>query len=309
MSLARTVILLVLASTLAGCASLDLGRYRALEIDATASGTDWHGLPLATGQIIVTEHPGATALFLSLTAERFEPYVHVGLIVFEEGEPWVYDAMGIGLPMPWAQPNAHVRGGVRRLPLKNFLARRGIVAVYAPPAGVDAQAVARFAQAREAEGFPFDSHYDASDASRYYCAEFVARALESAGAQPFEPIPVTRNPSVRVALDWLDIDTRGLLLAGGLVDESRRVALMSADFTVTEIERYFVLKRELHRRFTDDQRLGNLLYWRWQRLRLRPQVDAFYDRGVAESTDPARLADEMFGAMNGDRGAQLAEAR
>src|SRR5262245_31158582 len=50
----------------------------------------WRGLPFADGQVIVNEHPGARSLLLSLAATRYSPYIHVGIVAFEDGEPQVY---------------------------------------------------------------------------------------------------------------------------------------------------------------------------------------------------------------------------
>ena len=204
--------------------------------------------------------------------------------------PW-----GSILPLPWRNPNEGIDGGVRRVALESFLLRGGIAAIYEPEPGVDRAALAEFASARERERKPFDGKYDASDPSRYYCVEFVARALEAAGATPIPATPTTRNPSMHVGLDWLGIDTPAFLLAGDLVREERRVALVSRRFTEAEISRYFALKRELHRRFTDDQRVGNVLFWRGQSLHLRPGVDRYYEVGVFGAADPVALADQMFG--------------
>ena len=88
-------------------------------------------------------------------------------------------------------------------------------------------------------------------------------------------------------------------MAGTITAHERRVALLSRAFSETEIERYFLLKRELHRRFTADQRLGNVVFWHHQKLRLRPRVDEYFDVGVLEQTDPRVLADRMFGPEKG----------
>ncbi len=302
------VIALALICALGGCASFDPARVRTVAVSPGVAAT-WRGLPVETGQVIMNEHPGATSLFLSLTAQRFAPYVHAGIVVIEDGQPFVYESMGIILPLPWRTPNQSVGGGVRRISLETFLLRGGIVAIYSPDPDVDPEALADFARARERESMPFDGHYDASDPAKYYCVEFVARALEAAGAPPMQLAPITRNPSVRVALNWLDIDPPGFLLAGELVSEERRVALISNRFTEPQIARYFALKRELHRRFTDDQRIGSVVHWQRTRLRLRPLVDRFYEKGVAGIVDPVALADGMFGPPRATPGARVADSR
>jgi hypothetical protein len=297
----RLPLILAAALLLAGCASLDFGAYRTFAAAPAPDAALWHGLPLETGQIIVTETTGATSLFLSLMTRDYEPYLHIGLIAIEGGQPYVYEAMAAIMPMPWARPNAHVGGGVQRVKLATFLERGGITAIYDPPASVDRRALGQFAEARWRERFPFDGRYDARDSSKYYCVEFVARALEAAGAAPIRATPITRNPSLQVALEWLEMRTPVLLMAGTVIDGARRVALLSRGLTETQIERYFVLKRELHGRFTPDQRLGNVMFWSRQRLRLRPRVDEFFEAGILEQTDPRVLADRLFGPRAEER--------
>jgi hypothetical protein len=305
-AITSTLIAAKAALLLAGCASFDPEGYRAFEISPSPESTPasavqtWKGLPLETGQIIVTEHPGGTSLFLSLAARDFVPYLHIGLIAIEDEQPYVYEAMGAMLPMPWARPTAHMGGGVQRVTLDSFLARGGITAIYAPPSTADRRVLAEFARGAWREYVPFDSRYDASDASKYYCVEFVARALEAAGVARIRPTPVTRNASMQVAMDWLDIRTDELLLAGTVIANERRVALISRGLSVPQIERYFALKRELHRRFTLDQRLGSVVFWHRQKLRLRPRVDEYYETGILERTDPAILADRVFGPPRRD---------
>lgn len=308
-AITSTLIVSMAALLLAGCASFDPTGYRAFAISpppetvAASAGLAWHGLPLQTGQIIVTEHTGGASLFLALATRDFAPYLHIGLIAIEAEQPFVYEAMGAMLPMPWARPNAHMGGGVQRVTLDSFLARGGITAIYAPPASADRRALAEFMRAGWRDYVPFDSRYDASDPTKYYCVEFVARALEAAGVAPIRATPVTRNASMRVALDWLDIRTDELLMAGTVIANERRVALISRGLNELQIERYFLLKRELHRRFTPDQRLGSVVFWHRQKLRLRPRVDQYYEAGILADTDPAVLADRMFGPEQQGRSA------
>lgn len=292
------LILPALALLAGGCASLDLGAYRTAVIDQDASAQRWHGIPVETGQIIVSEHTGATSLFLSLTTREFEPFLHTGIIVVEEDGPQVYEAMAAILPMPWDKPNKHVAGGVQRVTLQAFIERGGIIALYEPPATVDRARLTDFVREKRRQRFPFDGHYDSRDATKFYCVEFVVRALEAGGAPPIAASPLTANPSVQVALQWLGIDGPDMLMAGAVVAGERRVALLSRGLTEFQVGRYFELKRELHRRFTVDQRLGSVLSWRRQRLHLRPAVDEYFESGILTRTDPRILADRMFGPQS-----------
>jgi hypothetical protein len=288
----RALILPALALLSQVCAGFDLTGYHTAVIESGDAAQRWNGVPVETGQIIVSEHTGATSLFLSLTTREFEPFLHTGVIVVEQGEPFVYESMAAILPLPWSKPNKHIAGGVQRVRLERFVKRGGIIALYAPRAGVDPDRLAAFV--RDKRVFPFDGQYDAHDASKYYCVEFVARALEAGGAQPIAASPLTANASVQVALRWLGIGGPDMLMAGALIAGQRRVALLSRGLTEFQIGRYFELKRELHRRFTADQRLGNVLFWRDQRLHLRPAVEEYFESGILTPEDPARVADRVF---------------
>jgi hypothetical protein len=293
----RSVAALILACWLAGCVSTDLSEFRTRLATTGNVPADVSQLPVISGQVIVNEQATATSLLVTLMAERFTRYTHVGLIIIDEGQPYVYESMGTFLPLPWRPPNAGMLGGVRRVTLAQFVGRGGTIAIYDPEPGVDRVRLESFARARLREGRGFDGHYDPRDDSRYYCVEFVARALEAAGGRPAEPVPASRNPSLQVALQWLGIETPELLLAGDLVDESRRSLLLSQRFNPREVERYFALKQELHRRFTADQKLGHLFQWHGQGLRFRPGVDRFTDDAMRSSEEPRAFADRVFGPL------------
>jgi hypothetical protein len=109
---------------------------------------------------------------------------------------------------------------------------------------------------------------------------------------------VRDNPSLRVALDWLKVQAPEIVTAGSLTEGAERVALISKRFTAREVEAYFAAKRELHRRFTDDQKLGYIWSWSWRGLQLRPQVRAFLQASSQWPHETAAdLADEWLGAF------------
>ena len=294
---------------LAGCASFEPARYRTVESVRAGPTGLFHGLPVETGQIVVNEKPGGISLFLSLVGERFEPWIHAGIVVVEDGRPWVYEAFGLMMPNLSGNPNDGMRGGVRRVSLESLIVRGGYVEIHDPPAGVDRQQLAAFARQHHRARTRFDAYFDASDPSRLYCVEFVARAVEASGGMPVAASGVNRNASLRVALDWLKIDADSLLLAGTLVAPQRRVIRISREDTPEQMEFYFAMKRELHRRFTTEQKLGSLLQWKRQNLRLRAAVAAYYDAGMAalaadagairlDMNDAAvELAASMFGSV------------
>jgi hypothetical protein len=280
---------------LGGCASIDPAQFRTLERGPAAGKPGWRGLPVADGQIIVTEKPSPMALLISLTAERFEPYVHAGLIVFDDGQPYVYESFGMLMPHWGGRPTRGMRGGVRRVRLEAFLRRGGITAVYEPAAPVDRKALLAFARDALGRRVRFDDVFDGRDPQKMYCVEFVARSLQAASPAPLEAVPMSRNASLRVLLDWLEIRAQDLWLAGALLDDERRVLLMDPRRSRDRIEQYFARKRELHRRFTADRRLGAVFEWR-RGLRLRPRVGEYLfapDTGE----DAARLADRLLGTV------------
>ena len=294
---------------LAGCESFEPARYATVESVRVGPAELFHGLPVETGQIVVNEKPGGISLFLSLVGERFEPWIHAGIVVVEDGRPWVYEAFGLMMPNLSGNPNDGMRGGVRRVSLESLIVRGGYVEIHDPPAGVDRQQLAAFARQHHRARTRFDAYFDASDPSRLYCVEFVARAVEASGGMPVAASGVNRNASLRVALDWLKIDADSLLLAGTLVAPQRRVIRISREDTPEQMEFYFAMKRELHRRFTTEQKLGSLLQWKRQNLRLRAAVAAYYDAGMAalaadagairlDMNDAAvELAASMFGSV------------
>ncbi|MEZ5458083.1 MAG: hypothetical protein R3E65_01745 [Steroidobacteraceae bacterium] len=270
---------------------------------------DWRSVPVETGQIVVHEAVDPTSLFVSLFAERFEPYVHAGVVVVEAGRPWVYESMGLMLPRASGRPNDRMRGGVRRVSLRSFMARKGVFALHAAPAGVDKNRLVTWLEAQRRARTPFDGYFDHEDADALYCVEFVARAFAASGGPEFARTPVSRQPSLAVALRWLQIDTDSFWLAGTLLQDQPRVAAGSRSLTAAQVEAWFAMKAELHRRFVATSRLGDLFEWRLQSIRLRPRVAAYVARGLNAAldeptswlTDAPRLAaanaERAFGAQ------------
>ena len=295
---------LTLALPLAGCASFDPARYETIVVPKSAVAT-WRGMPVREGQIALIERPSATAVLLSFVAERYEPFVHAGLVVFDDGEPYVYEAMGVLKPHLTGRPTRGMGGGVRRVKLSAFLARDGIVALYEPEAAVDRQVAVAFARAHLAARTPFDDTFDARDTRRLYCVEFVARALAAGGSTRVAGVKLSANRSMRVVLDWLEIDSPTILLAGELLDDDRRVLLADRRRTHAQIDAYFERKRELHRRFTADQRLGSVFDLGVLGLRLRPKVQEFLDLDRAVGTKAPVLAAETFGESPSDPSARM----
>lgn len=307
-------VLVLLASVLVGCVSLPPGVDREFncdrdlpshyggpaacgtwQVDRPSTGEVFQGLPVRDGLIVLIEQPEPASLFLSLAAERAAPFVHAGLIVLEPDGPMVYESFGLFSPWGRGPPTLHMGGGVRRVKLKSFLRRPGIIAAYAPPPGISTEAVVHYARAQYSQRAAFDGRFDADDASAFYCVEFVSRALQAGGADPLPRVPLTRNASMRVVLDWLQVKPAGLLLAGDLAEPSRRMWLLSRHYHPQQIDRYFALQRELHARFTPEQKLGALFRWGGFGLQWRPRIRDYLEIGLRNpAEDPVQLAQRLF---------------
>ena len=271
----------LLTLLLAACASLEQKHFPTL-ISAASPGqpATYLGLPLASGQIVVSDAAGPGGLFFALMLEQFFPFVHAGLIIVEDGRPYVYDATGQFFLHFGGPPTDAMRGGIGRVALDEYLRHAAVVAIYDPPPGVDRARVAAFARDHYARETEFDPYFDSANRDKFYCAEFVALALEAGGAQAVPLAPMSGNPSLKVVLDWLKIRASKVIPASALIDEGRHVGTLSLKFSPAQIQAYFDLKRELHRRFTPDQKLGNVFHWSGRDLKLRDEVQQFMTRGL-----------------------------
>ncbi len=296
----RRVVALTAVLCLSGCATtLTPAAFRTFDAESAAAGElDFHGLPLQSGQLVVSDSGEADSLLLSLLGEQYTPYGHAGILSIEAGKAYVYEGYALLLPFLSGAPTDAMHGRIRRVTLEQYIGRQLVTAIFDPPASVDKAAVAAFARARHEDGTQFDPYFDWRDHTRLYCTEFAALALH-AGGQPLPtPVRVRDNASLRVALDWLKVRAPEIVTAGSLTEAAERVALISRRHTAREVEAYFAAKRELHRRFTSDQKLGSIWQWSLQGLRLRPQVAAFLEASsLWPHATAVDLADDWLGAF------------
>jgi hypothetical protein len=113
------------------------------------------------------------ALIRDVTQSR---YAHVGVVVVDDGERFVWEALGPVGPVP----------------LDAWLARgvEGKVAVYRPRPSLRAKRAGVEAAMRAMAGRPYDGDYQWDDA-RIYCSELVAKAYRDAlGRDVLAPHPV-----------------------------------------------------------------------------------------------------------------------
>lgn len=257
------ILILLAGVPLAGCETLNPASFATWEVvpetAIRSAELMFHGIPLHSGQIVASEQGSPQSLFLSLLVADPYPWVHTGILAIEDGIPWLYESQGQVRPSLSGPPNRNIGGGVRRVLLESFIGRQRFVGIYEPQVGVDAARVAGYAQQRYQDGTPFDAYFDLQDSSKVYCGEFTTLALEAGGAPARHLSTFSLNRSVRVVTDWLEIQSGTIVPAGAVVADAGRVALLSSRHTRAQIDAYFALKDELHRRFTLDQKLGNVL--------------------------------------------------
>ena len=274
------VLLMAASALLGGCATtLSPATFSTWQIERQPDESTvlFRGIPVRTGQIVASEQGSPQSIFLSLLVADNYPFVHTGILAVEDGVPMLYEANGKIQPaLGGGPPTRHIGGGLRRVTLESFLTRQRFVAIYDPPAGADRQRIGRFARESLAAGLPFDSYFDREDPSKVYCSEFTALALAAGGVSARRPSLVNPNESVGIVLDWLEITTPDIIPAGAIIADGSRVALFSRLHTPAQIAAYFDVKAELHRRFTPDQKLGNILrFSTLGGLKFQPEVQSF----------------------------------
>ncbi|MBK8482126.1 MAG: hypothetical protein IPL40_13325 [Proteobacteria bacterium] len=272
------------------------------------------GLPLRTGQIVLSEAPGPYRLLFGLSTRHFWRFTHSALLVVDEGEAFVYDFAGEYKPVFARSPAAGIRGGLRKTPLWDYVRAHLYVEIVEAPLQPGRQALdrARVLQrlrAIERAKLPFDAAWDLEDHHAYFCTEFLAEVLGPAGAALPALDDLTDNPSLRRVLSWYGMRSPRTLPAGAFYAAERRVAAFSLWPSATEAEAYFAAKAELHRRFTPQHRVGDVFRLVGHDLTVREPIEAFlkaarerFARNSLRPDDPviaqtiAALARERFGA-------------
>ena len=307
-------IVLVASSSLA-CTTATTGRMNLLDARPAPPGVPTYlGMPLRTGQLVLTEAPGAYSFAFELIPATFYPFTHVAIVAIENGEPWVYDVTGeyktTGLHTKLL---ANVHGGMRKTPFYEYVAPNLYAEIFDPPPGVDGEKMAAFARKEFAEAVEFDAFFRYDDHEKLFCTELVNLAVMEAGGKPMQLVPTRDNPSLKMAMKWLDVPLDSALPAGLYKDDSRYVGAVGQFTSRTAAYSYFEAKREISRRFTKDQRLGFLFEMHSTGdISTRPEVDGFVDRathlfddtkelpppGDPRITEAVRkLADVMLGPM------------
>lgn len=245
-------------------------------VDETHKAT-YNGLALRSGQLVLTESPDTTSYAFVLIPKKFRPFTHVAVVVVEGGEPWVYDITGEIKTLPLrSRMLDNVRGKMFRRRFFEYVAPNLYAEIYDPPAGADPDKLAAFVKAKYAEGVEFDGHFDFADHKTMFCTELVELAIRHAGGPAQELEESNPNPSIVESMKWLGVPPGVVLPAGRYAEPSRYVGALGQFPTRTAAWAYFEAKRELHRRFTADQRIGYMLSVDKQgRIDVRPEITAF----------------------------------
>jgi hypothetical protein len=262
-----------------GCGSTSLPPMNVLgkKTDAQHPPVGSFGLPLKSGQLVLTESPDATSYLFPLIPKKFYPFTHVAMISIEDGEPWIYDVTGEVKTFPLKKRLMdNVTGKMYRRKLYEYVAPNLYAEIYDPPPGADGEKMAAFARQKFAEGVEFDSYFDFHDHGKLFCSELVALAIEASGGPHIAPEQSNPNPSIVEGMTWLGVPPGEALPAGRFADPSRYVAALGQFPSRSSAWLYFEAKHELHRRFTMDQRLGYVLTIDGNgRVDVRPEITAF----------------------------------
>jgi hypothetical protein len=265
-------------------------------------------LPFETGQILLSEAPGPHGILFTLAPNRFFRFTHSAIIVLDDrGEPYVYDMSAEFKPTLATTPPESLHGGVRKTSLADYVGIHLYVEIFDPPTGVDRQKMAKKVLEIERAGVDFDAHWDFANDEKLFCSEFIVDVLEAGGAPRPPLVGLTENQSLRRVLEWFGVSTVESLPAAALPRE-KLVAAFSRWPTRASATAYLEAKRELYRRFTPDQRIGDLLELDGLDVNLRPPIAELLDRApllyVSASEEPPEaeirariqgLANEVLG--------------
>ena len=196
--------------------------------------------------------------------KRFHYFTHGGIVAIENGEPVVYEVSGEIVTFPFHSegcPRQRERRGPPRRPSCSTPPRT----LYAEVTDLSSRRRRRKRSlhtpaTRSRARLPFDPYFRWDDHSSLFCTELIELAMRAGGARsrasscpstttrPWPWHPVARRPGQRRAA------RRHVLRPGAL----RRRAVSGSSVDRTEAYAYFEAKRELHRRFQRNQRLGFL---------------------------------------------------
>ncbi len=326
---------LALTAALAlGCATAGpVGRVNIIDRGApTRVKSHYLGLPLRSGQIVLTESPDATSYAFLMLPDKFYPFTHAAVLSMEDDEPWVYDVTGGVASVPLhSRMLDNISGKMYRRPLFEYASPNIHTEIYDPPPGTDGEKMAAYVRKLYAGGdVKFDTHFDAHDHTSLFCTELVALSVEAAGGKPPPVGPASDLRSIDEIMTFLGVPRGEAYPVGLFAEPSRYVAAIGPLPSRAAAWSYFEAKREVYRRFTADQRIGHVLAVSGNgELSVRPEILAFAAEASRlwnrEATPPLpgdpriaravrELADQRFGPFpdridRGGRGAQDGAAK
>ena len=82
------IVVALAAAWLGGCATtLQPTAYRTFDVESPSVGElDFHGLPLQSGQLVVSDSGDPDSLLMSMLGEHYTPYGHAGILSIEAGK-------------------------------------------------------------------------------------------------------------------------------------------------------------------------------------------------------------------------------
>ena len=238
------------------------------------------GLPLETGYLIVSESNLESDYLFTLAPEIFTPYTHIGIISVEKTGAYVlevkaYYSMGFGNK----PPTDTLKGSVSKTPLAQYIANYEIVSVFAPPPSLNKSALMTYARQQLANRTPYDAYFDADNSVTLYCSEYVANALQSAGYRGnVAPRRTIRNQSVLNVLTWMKVKANFFITTKDLLLGHTWVGTRSQKHSRSDILINRAVKYDFYRRFTQDQKVGNILSWSLLGLKFMPEAKAFMEK-------------------------------
>jgi hypothetical protein len=281
----RKLLLCAAAALQFGClGSYSMPRVNMYEVKSDAlHPATYAGIPARSGQIVLTESPEATSLMFILIPDRFYYFTHAGIVVMEEGEPWVYEINAEIVTFPFhSRVLDNVDGKVMKRRLMQYVSPNLYAEIMDVEPGVDGEKVAAFAREHFKKKTAFDAFFHWDEHEKLYCTEFVELALRAGGAKPHDPGPALEHPSLAVGKRWLEVPEHESMPAANYYDPNRMVAAMGQFPTRTSAGAYFEAKHELYRRFSKkDQRLGYLFGLKSTgNIELRDEVMSFLENAA-----------------------------
>lgn len=277
------------------------------------NSADWVST-LQTGDVLLSESSDAMDFMVLLLYPRFSPFFHVGVVeVGEDKKVYVHDANGELKKLGSGDaPSDYIGGRVKRASLEEFVQEARTVSWFRPTAGFNKARLLDYLNLHSTQSTPFDPYFNSSDHTKLYCTEFVALAFAQAGGGHVKALPMRVNKSAEVVLDWMKVRDRQLIPAYVLVDPKSWLGTVSYDYSRSGLFADRSVKYELYRRFTANQKVGNVMDFGSASVEFRDYVEAFRERAYASlESRPDRdtlsaqvifkmvhqLADDMLGRL------------